>query len=108
MPATLFFRFPGFVSTPPLLDWLTRRGIVVFGADVSASDWTRMSPIGSCGLRSRVCRRTMAGILLLHDTKAQTAAMLPRLSRELKARNFQVVHTIATADSPASGPATEH
>ena len=32
VPHTPFFRFPGFASTPVLLDRLERRGIVVFGA----------------------------------------------------------------------------
>ena len=32
-PSTPFFRFPGFESTPALLDLLQSRGIVVFGAD---------------------------------------------------------------------------
>ena len=38
-PATPFFRFPGFASSPALLDRLRQRGIVVFGADLWASDW---------------------------------------------------------------------
>jgi peptidoglycan/xylan/chitin deacetylase (PgdA/CDA1 family) len=44
MPRTPFFRFPGFASSQALLDRLERRGIVVFGADLWASDWTPMSP----------------------------------------------------------------
>src|SRR5499426_1618248 len=43
-PATPFFRFPGFASNQALLDRLAARGIVVFGADVWASDWLPMSP----------------------------------------------------------------
>ena len=43
-PATPFFRFPGFASNQALLDRLAARGIVVFGADVWASDWLSMSP----------------------------------------------------------------
>ncbi len=42
--ATPFFRFPGFASNQALLDRLAARGIVVFGADVWASDWLSMSP----------------------------------------------------------------
>ena len=36
-PAAPFFRFPGFASSQPLLDRLSDRGIVVFGADVELS-----------------------------------------------------------------------
>jgi peptidoglycan/xylan/chitin deacetylase (PgdA/CDA1 family) len=43
-PVTPFFRFPGFASSPTLLEALARRGIVVFGADLWASDWNAMSP----------------------------------------------------------------
>ena len=43
-PTTPFFRFPGFASNPALLDRLQARHIVVFGADVWASDWLPMTP----------------------------------------------------------------
>jgi peptidoglycan/xylan/chitin deacetylase (PgdA/CDA1 family) len=35
--------------------------------------------------------------LLFHDTKAQTAAMLPALLRELKRQGYRVVHTVPAA-----------
>ena len=93
-PATPFFRFPGFASTPALLDRLSRRGIVVFGADVWASDWDRMSPEQE--LRLIVARIEVAGrgIVLFHDTKEQTATMLPSFLKELKRRGFRVVHVV--------------
>src|SRR5215471_5177499 len=43
-PTTPFFRFPGFAANQGLLDRMAERGIVVFGADVWASDWLPMSP----------------------------------------------------------------
>ena len=43
-PSTPFFRFPGFESTPATLDLLQSRGIMVFGADLWASDWNPMTP----------------------------------------------------------------
>jgi peptidoglycan/xylan/chitin deacetylase (PgdA/CDA1 family) len=43
-PSTPFFRFPGFESTPATLDLLQSRGIMVFGADLWASDWEPMTP----------------------------------------------------------------
>jgi peptidoglycan/xylan/chitin deacetylase (PgdA/CDA1 family) len=33
--------------------------------------------------------------VLLHDTKRQTAQMLPALLRELKRRGYRVVHVVA-------------
>ena len=34
------------------------------------------------------------GIVLFHDTKAQTAAMLPAFLRALKSRGYAVVHVV--------------
>ncbi len=94
VPTTPFFRFPGFVSSPALLDLLQDRGIVVFGADVWASDWLPMTPEEE--LRKLLARIEKAGrgIVLLHDTKAQTAQMLPELLRELKRRGYRIVHVV--------------
>ena len=44
VPSTPFFRFPGFETTQATLDLLQSRGIVVFGADIWASDWKLMTP----------------------------------------------------------------
>jgi peptidoglycan-N-acetylglucosamine deacetylase len=89
-----FFRFPGFASSPALLDRLQQRGIVVFGADLWASDWNPMTPADELALVMSRLNATGGGILLLHDTKAQTAAMLPGLLRELKRQGYRVVHTV--------------
>lgn len=45
---------------------------------------------------------TGKGIILFHDTKAQTAAMLPALLRYLKDKNFRVVHLVPAALATAS------
>jgi peptidoglycan/xylan/chitin deacetylase (PgdA/CDA1 family) len=93
-PATPFFRFPGFASSPALLDRLERRGVVVFGADLWASDWNPMTPDRQLKLVLERIEATHGGIVLFHDTKAQTAAMLPAFLRALKARSYSVVHVV--------------
>jgi len=93
-PRTPFFRFPGFVSSQVLLDRLEARNIVVFGADVWASDWDPMTPSDQLHLVLSRIRHSHGGILLLHDTKQQTAAMLPDFLRALKAEGFKVVHVV--------------
>ncbi|MBV9556620.1 MAG: polysaccharide deacetylase family protein [Pseudolabrys sp.] len=93
-PATPFFRFPGFASTPALLDMLAKRGIVVFGADVWASDWNEMSPPTELNLIIGRIEQSGGGIVLFHDTRAQTVAMLPAFLRELKRRGYRIVHAI--------------
>lgn len=94
-PATPFFRFPGFASSQALLDRLSDRGIVVFGADIWASDWLPMTPEAELQLVLKRIEHAGRGIVLLHDTKAQTAQMLPALLRELKRRSYRIVHVVA-------------
>jgi peptidoglycan-N-acetylglucosamine deacetylase len=91
-PKTPFFRFPGFASSPALLEHLERRGIVVFGADLWASDWKVMTPGDELRLVLDRLAARRGGIVLFHDTKRQTAAMLPAFLRALKAGGYQVVH----------------
>jgi peptidoglycan/xylan/chitin deacetylase (PgdA/CDA1 family) len=96
-PATPFFRFPGFASSPALLDRMQQRGFVVFGADLWASDWNPMSPREELALVMRRLNAAGGGIVLFHDTKAQTAAMLPAFLRELKRQGYRVVHVVPGA-----------
>jgi len=93
-PRTPFFRFPGFASSPALLERLQARGLVVFGADLWASDWNPMSPAQELQLTLSRLDAAHGGILLFHDTKSQTAAMLPAFLRALKARGYKVVHVV--------------
>lgn len=87
-----FVRFPGFVETPEILAEMSRRNIAVFGADVWASDWNPQSPEGQLHLILARLARSRGGIVLFHDTKEQTAAMLPSFLRELKRQGYRVVH----------------
>ncbi len=93
-PRTPFFRFPGFAASPALLDRVNARGMVVFGADLWASDWNPMSPGQELALILQRLNAAGRGIVLFHDTKSQTAAMLPAFLRALKARGFRVVHVV--------------
>jgi peptidoglycan/xylan/chitin deacetylase (PgdA/CDA1 family) len=96
-PRTPFFRFPGFASTPHLLDSLTARNVVVFGADLWASDWNPMSPDQELSVVLDRLEETRGGIVLFHDTKRQTAAMLPAFLRSLKAQGYRIVHVVPPA-----------
>ena len=96
-PSTPFFRFPGFESTPALLDLLQSRGIVVFGADFWASDWNPMTPRQELELVIGRLRAARKGIILFHDPKARTAAMLPDFLRYLRNNNYRVVHIVAAS-----------
>jgi len=96
-PRTPFFRFPGFAATPALLDRLAARGIVVFGADLWASDWNPMSPNQELGQILERLEAAHGGIVLLHDTKQRTVAMLPAFLRSLKVGGYRIVHVVGPA-----------
>jgi peptidoglycan/xylan/chitin deacetylase (PgdA/CDA1 family) len=101
VPSTPFFRFPGFESTPATLNLLQSRGIVVFGADLWASDWNPMTPGQELKLLIDRLKTAGKGIILLHDTKARTAAMLPDFLRYLRDNGYRVVHLVPAA--PGAG-----
>ncbi|HVB88959.1 MAG TPA: polysaccharide deacetylase family protein [Beijerinckiaceae bacterium] len=106
-PRVPFFRFPGFADTPALRSWLGARNIGIFGADLWASDWNRMTPETELNLLMKRLDRAGRGIILLHDVKPWTAAMLPRLLRVLKQDGYRIVELtpgpgrIATVPAPA-------
>jgi peptidoglycan/xylan/chitin deacetylase (PgdA/CDA1 family) len=96
-PSTPFFRFPGFETTPATLDLLQSRGIMVFGTDLWASDWETMTPKQQLKLLIGRLKAAGKGIILLHDPRAQTAAMLPDFLRYLKDNHYRVVHLVPAA-----------
>lgn len=86
-----FFRYPGFADTERLNEVLAERHIAIFGADLWASDWNRMTPEKELQLLESRLEAKHKGIILLHDTKPQTAEMLPRFLRFLKEKGYRVV-----------------
>ncbi|MGB3448267.1 MAG: polysaccharide deacetylase family protein [Xanthobacteraceae bacterium] len=107
MPTAPFFRFPYFESTPELLDYLQSKHYAVFGADFWASDWEPMTPEVQLQLLIGRLEAIRKGILLLHDPRAQTAAMLPAFLRYLREHGYRVVHIVpagSTADPAKGGP----
>jgi peptidoglycan/xylan/chitin deacetylase (PgdA/CDA1 family) len=93
-PLAPFFRFPYFESTPATLDLLQSRGIMVFGADLWASDWNPMTPQQELKIITERLNAEHKGIILLHDPKGHTAAMLPAFLRYLRENHYHVVHLV--------------
>jgi peptidoglycan/xylan/chitin deacetylase (PgdA/CDA1 family) len=93
-PSTPFFRFPGFETTPATLELLQSRGIVVFGTDLWAGDWNKMTPAHELKLITDRLKIARKGIILLHDSKARTATMLPAFLRYLRDNHYRVVHLV--------------
>ena len=104
-PTTPFFRFPYFEMAPATLEVLQKRGIAVFGADLWASDWTPMKPAQQLKLLTDRLQAARRGIILLHDPKAQTAAMLPAFLRYLRDNHYRVVHLVPAGAKTVSGKA---
>jgi peptidoglycan/xylan/chitin deacetylase (PgdA/CDA1 family) len=97
VPTTPFFRCPYFESTPALLDLLQSRGLVVFGADLWASDWNQMTPQQELKLIEGRLQAARKGIILFHDTREKTAAMLPDFLRYLRDNQYRVVHVVGAS-----------
>ena len=96
-----FFRIPGLLRQTSVENYLTQRDVMVWSVDFLADDWTHIS---SREIIKRAISRIEAkgrGILLLHDIQPATAAALPEILRELKARGFRIVQVVpASADRP--------
>lgn len=93
-PRTPFFRYPGFGDSAPLNQGLAARGIGVLGADLWASDWNEMTPDAQLVLVMRRLRQTRGGILLFHDTRPQTAAMIGPCLHAMRQEGYRIVHIV--------------
>lgn len=106
-PKVPFFRFPGFADTPELVSWLSAQNIAVFGADLWASDWTLMTADAERNLVLERLDKEGRGIVLFHDTKQQTAAMLPEFLKDLKNKGYKIVHIVPGSALPPLRTAPE-
>jgi len=98
-----FFRIPGLLRADNVEQYLAAQGIQIWSADLVADDWHHISTSRVYDLAIKRLEANRKGILLLHDIQARTAAALPRILNELKARGYHIVHVVpATADRPAT------
>ena len=97
MPSPRFFRFPYFDATPATLDLLQARGIVVFGADLWASDWENITPEQELAILIERLEAARKGIILLHDAQTRAAAMLPAFLRYAHQNGGRGVHLVPAA-----------
>jgi peptidoglycan/xylan/chitin deacetylase (PgdA/CDA1 family) len=99
---TPWFRFPGFADTQDLRDWFAVNNVGIFGVDLWASDWVKMTPEQELHLvMSRLENSGHKGMLLLHDNHPWTAETVPMLLREFKAKGYKIVHIVP---GPGNGP----
>ncbi len=96
-----FFRFPGLNDSKVLRTWLDARNIATVSCDFGADDWLQISG-------AEVYRRALKnidevgrGILILHDTRPHTAAMLNDLIATLEKRGYRFVQLVPESNGRA-------
>ena len=90
-----FFRVPGLARSDVIESELAARVLIDFGSDTVADDWHhRVSPKKIIALAMNRLKARGKGILLLHDIHPATVAALPGLLKELRQRDFHVVHVV--------------
>jgi peptidoglycan/xylan/chitin deacetylase (PgdA/CDA1 family) len=99
-----FFRFPGFADTADLRAWFAANNVGIFGVDLWASDWVKMTPDEELKLILGRLEKAGRGMLLFHDNRQWTADMMPAFLKELKRRGYRVVHMVP---GPGNGPTVD-
>ncbi|MEY9590606.1 peptidoglycan/xylan/chitin deacetylase (PgdA/CDA1 family) [Bradyrhizobium yuanmingense] len=82
------------------------RGIVVFRADLWASDWENITPEQELTILIKRLEAARKGIILLHDAQTRTAAMLPTFLRYVHQNGYRIVHPVPAAAKSAEAPLT--
>jgi peptidoglycan/xylan/chitin deacetylase (PgdA/CDA1 family) len=98
-----FFRIPGLLRAEGVEDYLAGQGIQIWSTDFLADDWHHISSARVYDLAMKRLEAHGKGILLLHDIQARTAAALPKILHEMKARGYKIVQVVpATLQRPAT------
>jgi peptidoglycan/xylan/chitin deacetylase (PgdA/CDA1 family) len=90
-PAAPYFRFPDLRQPPEMVEYLGKRNIAIFSADIDSFDFKMRKP-------EQVRKSVMAklakagkGIVLMHDFQHATAEAMPDLLNDLKAGGYHIV-----------------
>jgi peptidoglycan-N-acetylglucosamine deacetylase len=91
-----FFRIPGLATSPSVESILRARGLMTWSADFDADDWKGVPAREILDIALKRIEAARKGVLLLHDTLPATVQALPLLLKELKARDYRIVHVVPT------------
>jgi peptidoglycan-N-acetylglucosamine deacetylase len=96
-PIAPFFRYPYLSYSPASVAYLQGRNVAQFAVDVDSFDWRTHSGQGIVRRVMAGLQRSGRGIILLHDIHDSTAAAVPPLLAQLKAKGYRLVHLRAKA-----------
>jgi peptidoglycan/xylan/chitin deacetylase (PgdA/CDA1 family) len=91
-----FFRAPYLQLTPDLQEFLVKREVTLWSVDIDPEDWRAQSAEVFVAHTLALIEARQSGVVLLHDVQPHTAAGLPDLLRQLRARGYSFVHAVAT------------
>ena len=90
-PTAPFFRFPGLRQSPELIDYLGKRNIAIFSADMDSFDFKMRKPDEVRQSVMSKLKKHGKGIVLMHDFQHATAEAAADLLNDLKAGGYKVV-----------------
>lgn len=105
-----FFRIPGLLRADRVETYLASQSIALWSADEVADDWRHgitAKDIVRLAI-NRIEGKDHRGVLLLHDIHPATAAALPMLLKELKARGYRIVQAVPAGERPLWVPEPLH
>jgi peptidoglycan/xylan/chitin deacetylase (PgdA/CDA1 family) len=91
-PTAPFFRYPYLSSSDATVAYLQSRNIAQFAIDIDSFDWRSRNATSVVHRVMSTLEQRGRGIILMHDIYSSTAAAVPLLLNELKAKGYKVVH----------------
>ncbi len=90
-PTAPYFRFPALRQPPELIDYLGKRNIAIFSADLDSFDFKMRKPEQVKQSVLSKLKKNGKGIVLMHDFQHATAGAAMDLLKELKLAGYKVV-----------------
>src|SRR5215471_16734344 len=90
-PTAPYFRFPALRQPPELIDYLGKRNIAIFSADMDSFDFKMRKPEQVRQSVMAKLKKHGKGIVLMHDFQHATAEAAMDLLNDLKAGGYKVV-----------------
>jgi peptidoglycan/xylan/chitin deacetylase (PgdA/CDA1 family) len=90
-PTAPYFRFPALRQPPDLIDYLGKRNIAIFSADMDSFDFKMRKPEQVRQSVLEKLKKHGKGIVLMHDFQHATAEATMDLLNDLKAGGYKIV-----------------